>query len=418
MNQKTNLIVLIIISLFLATMISRKGEILLLAIPFISYLVVGYFTSPTKVNLKVIRKVNNYRVTDNELNSMQISITNLGTKILALELQERVLPGITIVSGKPNQVVLIPEKKTVEFQYNFKARRGRYHWVDVHLNFSDPFQLFTKDVLHLTEVVSIVTPKNIELPKIDLKPRYTLRSPGLNLSNKPGSGVDFWGIRDFMTGDSLGHVHWRLSARYQNKFFVKQFEQENMADFGVLIDISSQNDVFDEQVFLIDHCIEAGAAISRSLLKSGNRVSMFVLGKHRTRVFPGIGKHHLQKIIDTLSECESGEVSLLDLMKFLPYRFFSSRTTIVLVSPLIQNDHSLITRLRAEGYKVLLICPNPYPSLISHSSQQETTLSLRAVRIEREIMLWKIRRIGVKVIDWPIEKPLDNLLKARSRVGS
>lgn len=418
MNQKSNLIVLIIISLFLASMISRKGEVLLLVIPFMSYLAVGYFTSPTKVNLKIIRKVKKYRVTDNELNSMQISITNLGTKILAFELQERVLPGITIMSGTTNHVVLLPEKNTVEFQYNFKARRGRYHWADVHLNYSDPFQLFTKEVLHPSEVVSIVTSKNIELPKIDLKPRYTLRSPGLNLSNKPGSGVDFWGIRDFSTSDSLGHVHWRLSARYQNKFFVKQFEQENMADFGILIDISSQNDVFDEQISLIDLCIEAGSAVSRSLLKSGNRVAMFVLGKQRTRVFPGIGKHHLHKIIDTLAECESGDVPLLDLMKFLPYRFFSSRTTIVLISPLIQNDHSLLARLKAEGYKVMLICPNPYPTLISHSTQQETTLSLRAVRIEREIMLWKIRRIGVKVIDWPTEKPLGNLLKARSWAGS
>ncbi|HSM24879.1 MAG TPA: DUF58 domain-containing protein, partial [Anaerolineaceae bacterium] len=230
MNQKTNLILLIIIALLLSTMISRNGEILLLAIPFISYLGVGYLTSPSKVNLSVMRQVEKYRVEENELNSMQISITNLGSRIPLLKVQERVFPGIKILSGSCEQELIVPENQTVEIQYNFIAKRGRYQWNDVQLIVCDPFQLFSTKINQTTEVKSIVIPKIIDLPKIDFKPRYTLRSPGFNLSNKPGSGIDFWGIREFSPGDSLGHVHWRLSAKYQNKFYIKLFEQENMAD--------------------------------------------------------------------------------------------------------------------------------------------------------------------------------------------
>jgi len=59
----------------------------------------------------------------------------------------------------------------------------------------------------------------------------------------------------------------------------------------------------------------------------------------------------------------------------------------------------------------MLISPNPLSSLIAKNTQHEVNLSLRAVRIEREIMLWKIRRIGVNVIDWPIDKSLVNLFQ-------
>jgi uncharacterized protein (DUF58 family) len=418
MNQKTNLILLIIVGLLLSALITKNGRILLLTIPIISYLGTGFLTSSTKVNLRIFRKVENYRVEENEHNSMLISITNLGSDIQSLDLQERIFPGIQLMSGDIHQVIMLPEEQSIEFQYDFHAKRGRYDWREVHLIVSDPFQLFTKEVKQPSNAVSIVFPKKVILPKLKIKPRYTLQSPGLNLSNKPGSGIDFWGIREFSTGDSLGHIHWRLSAKFPNQFFIKQFEQENMTDFGILIDASKSNDSDVEKYALVDYCVEAGAAISRSLLRSGNRVSMFILGKNRTRVYPGIGKHQLHRILDTLAGCEPGDVSLPDLIKFLPLRFFSSRTTIIVISPLIQNDHSLISRLIAEGYQVLLISPNPLPSFMVQNTPSESNLHLRAMRIEREIMLWKIRRMGVNVIDWPIDKPLVNLFQGMRWVRS
>jgi uncharacterized protein (DUF58 family) len=418
MNQKTNLILFIITGILLSALITKNGQILLLAIPFFCYLVAGFLTSPTNVNLGVTRKVENYRVEENEQNSMLISITNLGSKIQSLDYKEMILPGILLLSGESHQVIMLPESQSIEFKYIFHAKRGKYNWREVNLIISDPFHLFVKEVKQAANIISIVIPNIGVFPKFKIKPRYTLQSPGLNLSNKPGSGIDFWGIREYTTGDSLGHIHWRLSALYPNQFFIKQFEQENMADFGILIDASKPYNSDDGKNPLVDYCVEAGAAISKNLLKSGNRVSMLIMGKNRTRVYPGTGKHHLHRILDTLAGCESGDVSLSDLIKFLPIRFFSSRTTIIVISPLTQNDHSLITRLRAEGYKVLLISPNLLPSLMAHNTKLGSNFHLRSVRIEREIMLWKIRRIGVNVIDWPIDKSLSNLFQARGRLKS
>ena len=56
-NQKTNLIFLIIIGLFLSALISQNGVVLLLAFPFLSYLIAGYFAAPSDVRLKISREI-------------------------------------------------------------------------------------------------------------------------------------------------------------------------------------------------------------------------------------------------------------------------------------------------------------------------------------------------------------------------
>jgi len=416
MNLKTNLIFLIIIGLFLSALISRNSSVLLLAFPFVSYLIAGFFTAPNNVNLVISRKIEKYRAEENEPNSMKVTIINNGSNLPSLFLNDSFLPELTFISGRPNQVISLEKDQSIELEYSFTAKRGYYYWPEIKAIASDPFNLVINEINQTDEVDFIVIPKKVILPKIPLKPRYTLQSPGLNLSNKPGSGVDFWGIRQYTSGDSLGHIHWRLSAQYPNKFFIKQFEQENMADIGILIDASKPYNASEEVISLVNYCVEAGAAISRTLLRSGNRVSLLVVGKNRTRVFPGTGKHQLQRILDTLAGCEPGDLPPHELLKYIPIRLFSSRTTIIVISPLQQNDHSIITKLRAEGYQVMLICPNPLPSMIANNNQLESSLSLRAVRIEREIMLWKIRQIGANVIDWPIEQPLVSLFQMSRQI--
>jgi len=40
-------------------------------------------------------------------------------------------------------------------------------------------------------------------------------------------------------------------------------------------------------------------------------------------------------------------------------------------------------------------------------------LAYRAARIEREIMLRRIRRMGVMVVDWQVHKSLENALQTK-----
>jgi uncharacterized protein (DUF58 family) len=84
----------------------------------------------------------------------------------------------------------------------------------------------------------------------------------------------------------------------------------------------------------------------------------------------------------------------------------------IIISPLRQRDVGTITRLRAEGYQVLLVSPDPVRFAgqgVAHS------LAFRAARLERAALLWRIREMGVDVIDWPVDCPLVNPLRSIRR---
>ena len=52
----------------------------------------------------------------------------------------------------------------------------------------------------------------------------------------PGPEGDFYGVREWRSGDSLRLIHWRSSAR-TGKFVVRQFEQPHNRDVAILLDL-------------------------------------------------------------------------------------------------------------------------------------------------------------------------------------
>lgn len=51
---------------------------------------------------------------------------------------------------------------------------------------------------------------------------------------RKGTGLDYYGVREYTQGDSLKHVHWRSSAR-QGKLIVKEYQQEFRPFAGLVV---------------------------------------------------------------------------------------------------------------------------------------------------------------------------------------
>jgi uncharacterized protein (DUF58 family) len=279
---------------------------------------------------------------------------------------------------------------------------------------SDSFGLFERS-LELPATAELhVLPGQLPLKQLRLRPRQTLQVHGPNLSRRPGSGVDFFGVREYHSGDPLRWVHWRLSARHPRKFFSKEFEREEAADIGLIIDGSAAANLSIGTESLLEYSIMAAASLSKNLLRKGNRVSLLALGEHIARVYPGSGKRQLVRILNQLAACQPGENISLNTLKYLPVRLFPSRSTIVIISPLRASDFPAIARLRGAGYQLLLVSMNPVQFA---SRETDPSLAVRTALLERRALLWRIRELGVQVIDWSVDQPLltitDTFLMAR-----
>lgn len=231
-----------------------------------------------------------------------------------------------------------------------------------------------------------------------------------------GAGTDFFGVREFRTGDPINQIHWRLTARHPQSFFTKELEREEIADIGLILDARTITELSNGKETLFEHSIKATASLAKVFLREGNRVGMLIFGSGITCVFPGGGKQQLQIIFQNLTRATTGSNASLNLFTYLPVRMFPSRSYIIVISPVELRDLSAFKRLRAFGYHVLLVSPDPVSyGVESARSEREYLLAARAARLERQILLSQLKQLGIDVVDWQVDQPLSKIIHAALR---
>lgn len=105
-------------------------------------------------------------------------------------------------------------------------------------------------------------------PRKQLDGRYT----GRHASPERGQSVEFRDYREYMPGDEVGHVDWKVYGR-TDKLFVRLFEHETELTLHLLVDGSNSMDYdrhTDERKF--DHACRLAAAIAFVVMHAKDRV--------------------------------------------------------------------------------------------------------------------------------------------------
>ena len=416
MNNKLLTLVFIVCGLLLSAMVSKSGELLLLVIPILVYILVGFLQMPEEIKLRAQRRIDKPGAFSQQPIKARIVIENEGKALANLRLSDPLSPLMRILEGNAIQRLSFSTGESAELNYVFTAERGVYSWNTIHACASDPFGLFDLECPIPAPGEILVRPTPMRLRPVPLKPRFTIRTVGPTLARLAGSGTDSWGIREYQSGDSLRRINWRLAARHPRKLFTNEYEREEIADFGLILDARrlSNSDTMEKALF--DYSISASAALSESLLRSGNRVSLLVFGELIAPVFPGYGKKQLNVLLRNLARARLGA--------YLPFRYFEgfltrlmpARSQIVIFSAVDSRDLETYARLLSFGYDVLLISPDPVDYAAQMLPRTElNALASRAARVERIVQLNQLLKMGVKVIDWQVNKPLDQAIHMAMR---
>ena len=112
-----------------------------------------------------------------------------------------------------------------------------------------------------------------------------------------------------------------------------------------------------------------------------------------------------------LARAKPGADLPFNYLEYFPARLFPTRSVIVIFSPVLPGDVDVYARLRAFGYDMLLISPDPVEFAAGLSPSTEINhLALRAARVERVIQLKRLLKLGIIVIDWQVHKPLERII--------
>jgi uncharacterized protein (DUF58 family) len=414
MNSKVFTLIVVIFGLLLVAVFTRNGDLAWMALPFLIYLGIGFLfaPSPRKNSLHAERSIETSRSAGVTSIQVHLSIKNLGAPIHRLCLSDPVQPGMHITDGKITQVVALKAGESTSLHYTFQAERGSFDWKVLQAQLSDPFDLIETGLeLQASSQVQVHPGLNKFRP-FPLRPQRTLPSAGSVPARLGGSGTDFWGVREYHPGDPLRRLDWRLTARHPRKFFTKEFEQEEIADIGLILDARRKTDLRAGDDSLFEHSTRATASLAEMFLRQGNRVSLLIYGKPIVTLFPGYGKVQLYQILHALAQATTEADAVLDSLEYLPVQMFSSHSLIFIISPLSPNDWLLFPRLRAYGYQVMLISPDPFDYAQRMLQADLTTrLASRLARLERQLEISKITQLWIPVVNWRVSQPLSPLVR-------
>jgi uncharacterized protein (DUF58 family) len=422
MNNKTRVLWLMIFSLLIVSLITRNGVIAWMMLPFMAYLWIGIYQAPDPEKQIIIakRSLEQTRTDEKVVIDSNLTIQNNGLKTVHLWIEDSLRIGMKIIEGEMSRQVSLLSGETTELRYSFIAERGDYSWESIRTVISDPLNLIETEMLLPASATIQVWPQIRKFKAIQFRPHSTLHSPGSIPAHLGGNGTDFWGVREYHSGDPLHSLDWRLTARHPHKFFTKEFEQEEIAEIGLILDARQSTDLQIGEKSLFELGVGATASLAEMFLHQGHRLSLVVYGESMSNVFPGYSKAQLHRIMSCLSKVKvEKEEHTSEALNFLPIHIFPVHSLVIIISSLTPADRTFFQRLRAYGYQALLISPDPidfaYSTLVQDNINQ---LAIRAALLKRHLQLNNIAQLGIPVIDWQVNQPLFPLVRnamARSR---
>ena len=417
MNSKVRLLLFLVLSLLLAALLTRNGDLAWLALPFLIYLGVGVWQapSPQAVRLQAVRTVCRADVESGAEIDVQATIHNQGERLERLLLYDVIPEEASGAQGVIRRCLALGAGEQTTLHYSWPEKRGSYAWEDVRAVASDPFGLIETRLALPAPAEIQIQPEHRLLRRFPLRPHGTLHSPGSIPARLGGSGTDFWGVREYHPGDALRWLYWRQTARHPGQLFTKEFEQEEIADIGLILDARQHTELRAGDDSLFERSVSAAASLAEAFLHQGHRVSLAALNNNLVTLFPAYGKVQLQRILSCLAALKVGTGALPSL-EITPLKMFSSHALLVVLSPLSRNDWPFFQRLRARRFQGLLISPDPF-DLIPRSPEQDRAgqLARRVARLERRLLLREIAQIQVAVIDWHTGQPLYPLVSQALR---
>ena len=412
--SRTLFLGVIIYSLLLAGMATVSGGMFALMLPLVVYLLAGFLFAPDEIKLEATRRLSAERVPPYSEVHVTVTVVNQGSHLEDVLVEDILPDGLKIASGLNRHLIRLPKGSSYTFTYTVSGPRGGYGFEKVRAKVNDHLGVTSREVGIEAKSQLFVFPSVMRLRQVSIRPRRTRVYAGTIPARAGGSGTDFFGVREYHPGDPPRTINWRASAHSADELYSNEYQQERVADVGIVLDGRLRSNEFARGHSLFEHSVQAAAAIADALLAQGNRVGLLVYAMFLRWTVPGYGKVQRERILHSLAHAKPGGSEVFSDLAHIPTRLFPPESQIVLVSPLLEDDLLPLLHLRSQGYQVLAVSPDPVKFELSYLKKDRSVeLASRVIQLERRLLLQKVQRAGVLVLDWDVSEPFDLLVKRK-----
>jgi uncharacterized protein (DUF58 family) len=413
---------LIVFAVLVSALLSLNGGQLALVVPILVYWAYALVRAPANVTIRGTRTLTSNQVSAGESVEVNVEIKNEGAFLEELVLEDALPSGLELVKGGRRHILSLGRNARFSFSYSIRGQRGGYTFDGILAEAGDTLGMLRFSTNIPAPARLQVMPTVNRIAAIPIRPRRTRVYSGVIPARVGGAGVEFFGVRPYSNGDSARRINWRLLARHPQSLYCNEFQQERIADVAVVLDGRERANLQGRHGALFEHCVLAAGSLASAFLQQGNRVGLLVYSHYLQWTFPGYGKVQRQRILQALAVATPGASQVFEGLQYLPTRLFPVESQIIFISPVLEADPKTIIQLRARGYQVTVIAPDPVafeladlPNPRSRYSRSDSELAARIVGLERRALLGRLRRGGVQVIEWDVSKPFDQTIAVATR---
>lgn len=196
--------------------------------------------------------------------------------------------------------------------------------------------------------------------RLEIRARHIVEGllSGMHRSPYYGQSVEFLQHREYVPGDDLRRVDWKVWAK-QDRLYLKQYEEDTNLRCCLIVDVSASMAYGDGPLSKCDYAITAAAALAYLLLRQQDAVGCAVFDEGIRQTIPlRTSTSHLTTIVRALEPKEPRDKTRLYEVLTRVAETYPRRGMMILISDMLVdlNDaHRGLRLLRQLGHDVLVL---------------------------------------------------------------
>jgi uncharacterized protein (DUF58 family) len=389
----------------LAALVLGRPELAALAAPFAVVLAAGLsLAQEPRVRAKL--ELDRERQVEGEDVTAYLEL-EVETAVPALELLLDLPDGLEAVGQNPQLRHVGPgDRPELELELRC-AHWGAYLVGDLLLRARDRFGLLAfEQTLDLRRPLKVY-PRGEALEKL-LRPLETQAFAGSQTPRARGEGIEFADLRPFVPGDRIRRVNWRATAR-RGEPWVNETHPERNADVVIFVDTFAE--ARQGASGTLDLAVEAAGSLAVHYVREKDRVGLVAFGGVLNWLTVSSGVVQLYRVLDSLLDAEIFLSYAWKDIDILPVRTLPPHALVIALSPLLdERSMRALVDLRARGFDLAVVDISPVP-FVEPGTGSLDDLAYRLWLLRRDALRSSYLRLGVPVVEWRKETPLQAALE-------
>ncbi len=282
------------------------------------------------------------------------------------------------LEGLPAHSLSIKKKRVV---LNMGMGEKKFH--HLKLSFSDTLNLFSSFLEYFKEEQMMVLPKIEHYPIEEIRANSTSLNGGKFNLNKRGCSVNFIGTKEYIQGEPIKRVNWKLSLK-EHKLILNEYERDTNGDLLLIVDLDKVKQFGRGEYSTWEYIKDICLSISHFELANGHNVSLLSQDFHLPY---NCGNAQLESIEYIITNAHLSKRSEL---RFPIYDVASPDSTIYFITTFVQalRSKGIIKDLEilSMNHNVQIVFVDPFDYYLENSTHE----SIHMLKSLKEITYTKL----------------------------